>query len=47
MPDLDQIKQAEQEARDGRRRFANGRSGNSTRWPRGCRDHVNPAARFC
>ncbi|HEX3342478.1 MAG TPA: hypothetical protein VHT68_25265 [Pseudolabrys sp.] len=43
MPDLDQIKQGEQEARDGRRRFAKGRSGNSLGRPRGCRDHVNRA----
>jgi hypothetical protein len=46
MPDLDQIKQVEQEARGGRRRFAKGRSGDSAGWPRGCRDHVNRAARL-
>jgi hypothetical protein len=46
MPDLDQIKQVEQEARDGRRRFAKGRAGNSPGPPRGCRDRVNRAARL-
>jgi hypothetical protein len=46
MPDLDQIKQVELEARDRRRRFAKGRSGNSTGRPRGCRDHVRRAARL-
>jgi hypothetical protein len=46
MPDLDQIKQVEQEARDGCRRFAKGRSGNPAGRPRGCRDHVNRAARL-
>jgi hypothetical protein len=44
MPDLDQIKQAEQEARDGRGRLAKGRSGNPAGRPRDCRDHVNHAA---
>ena len=46
MPDLDQIKQGEQGERDGRRRFARGRSGNPAGRPRGCRDHVNRAARL-
>jgi hypothetical protein len=46
MPDLDQIKQEEQGARDRRGRFAKGRSGNPAGRPRGCRDHVNRAARL-
>ena len=46
MPDLDQIKQGEQEARDRRGRFPKGRSGNPAGRPRGCRDHVNRAARL-
>ena len=46
MPDLDQIKQEEQEARDGRGRFVRGRSGNPTGRPRGCRDHAGRAARL-
>src|SRR2546428_5334885 len=46
MPDLDQIKQGEQGVRDGRGRFARGRSGNPTGRPRGCRDHANRAARL-
>jgi hypothetical protein len=46
MPDLDQIKQVEQEARDRGGRSAKGRSGNSAGRPRGCRDHVNRAARL-
>ena len=46
MPDLDQIKQEEQGARDPRGRFARGRSGNPAGRPRGCRDHVNRAARL-
>jgi hypothetical protein len=46
MPDLDQIKQAEQEARDRRGRLTKGRSGNPAGRPRGCRDHVNLAARL-
>ena len=46
MPDLDLIKQAEQGARDRRGRFAKGRSGNPAGRPRGCRDHVNRAARL-
>src|SRR5438132_13279677 len=46
MPDLDQIKQGEQGARDGRGRFATGRSSNPAGRPRGCRDHVNRAARL-
>ena len=41
MPDLDLIKQAEQEVRDRRGRFARGRSGNPAGRPRGCRDDVN------
>jgi hypothetical protein len=45
MPDLDLIKQAEQEVRDRRGRFARGRSGQYRR-PHGCRDHVNRAARL-
>jgi len=46
MPDLDQIKQGEQGMRDRRGRFAKGRSGNPAGRPRGCRDHVNRAARL-
>jgi Family of unknown function (DUF5681) len=46
MPDLDQIKQGEQETRDRAGRFAKGRSGNPAGRPRGCRDHVNRAARL-
>ena len=46
MPDLDQIKQEKQGARDRRGRFAKGRSGNPAGRPRGCRDHVNRAARL-
>jgi len=46
MPDLDQIKQGKQEARHRRGRFARGRSGNPAGRPRGCRDHVNRAARL-
>jgi hypothetical protein len=46
MPDLDQIKQGEQGVRDGCGRFARGRSGNPAGRPRGCRDHVNRAARL-
>jgi hypothetical protein len=46
MPDLDQIKQAEQEARDRRGRLAKDRSGNPAGQPRDCRDHVNCAARL-
>ncbi len=46
MPDLDQIKQAEQGVLDRRRRFAKGRSGNPAGRPRGRRDHVNRAARL-
>jgi Family of unknown function (DUF5681) len=46
MPDLDQIKQAEQGARDGRWRFSKGWSGNPAGRPHGCRDHVNHAARL-
>ena len=46
MPDLDQIKQGEQGTRDRGGRFAKGRSGNPAGRPRGCRDHVNRAARL-
>ena len=46
MPDLDQIKQGEQGARDPRGRFPKGRSGNPAGRPRGCRDHTNRAARL-
>ena len=46
MPDLDQIKQAEQGARDRRGRFPEHESGNPAGRPRGCRDHVNRAARL-
>src|SRR6267154_139890 len=46
MPDLDQIKQGEQGERDRRGRLARGRSGNPAGRPRGCRDHVNRAARL-
>src|ERR1700738_5101033 len=46
MPDLDLIKQEEQGVRDQRGRFARGLSGNPAGRPRGCRDHVNRAARL-
>ena len=46
MPDLDLIKQEEQGRRDRRGRFARGRSGNPAGRPRGCRDHINRAARM-
>ena len=46
MPDLDQIKQEKQKVRHRRARFAKGRSGDPAGWPRGCRDHVNRAARL-
>ena len=46
MPDLDLINEAEQETRDGRGRFMRGRSGNPAGRPKGCRDHVNRAARL-
>ena len=46
MPDLDLIKQEKQEARDRRGRFVKGRSGNPAGRPRGCRDHLNRAARL-
>jgi len=46
MRDLDQIKQEKQGARDRYGRFAKGRSGNPAGRPRGCRDHVNRAARL-
>ena len=45
MRDLDAIAGPEQAARDGRGRFIGGRSGNPGGRPRGCRDHVNRAAR--
>src|SRR6266851_2295626 len=46
LPDLDQIKQGEQGVRDRRGRFARVRSGNPAGRPRGCRDHLNRAARL-
>jgi hypothetical protein len=46
MPDLDLIKQGEQGVRDRRGRFARGRSGNPAGRPRGCRGHINRAARL-
>ena len=46
MPDLDQIKQEKQGARDRRGRFAKGRSGNPAGRQRICRDHVNRVARL-
>src|SRR5580700_6729291 len=46
MPDLDQIKQEKQGARDRCGRFSKGRSGNPAGRPRGCRDHINRAARL-
>ena len=46
MPDLDQIKQGEQVARDRSGRFAKGRSGNPAGRPRGCRDHATRAAQL-
>jgi Family of unknown function (DUF5681) len=46
MPDLDLIKQEKQEARDRWGRFVKGRSGNPAGRPRGCRDHINRAARL-
>ena len=46
MPDLDQIKEGKQEVRQRRRAVAKGRSGNPAGRPRGCRDHVNRAARL-
>src|SRR6266853_395500 len=46
MPDLDQIKRGNRGVRDRRGRFARGRSGNPAGRPRGCRDHVNRAARL-
>jgi len=45
MPDLDQIKQAEQGARGPARAVRPGPVGQS-RGPRGCRDHVDFAARL-
>jgi hypothetical protein len=44
MPDLDLIKQGEQELRDRRGRFVKGRSGNPTRLARGSRESD---FRFC
>jgi hypothetical protein len=38
MPDLDLIKQGEQELRDRRGRFVKGRSGDPACGPRGCRE---------
>jgi hypothetical protein len=46
MPDLDLIKQGEQGVRDRRGQFTRGRSRNPAGRPRGCRDHVNRAARL-
>jgi len=46
MPDLDLIKQGEQGVRDRRGRFVRVRSCNPAGRPRGCRDHVNRAARL-
>jgi hypothetical protein len=46
MPDLDQIKQGQQERRDGRGRFARGHSGNPAGRPRGCQDYATRAARL-
>ena len=46
MPDLDLIKQGEQEVRDRREWFTRGGSGNLVGLPRGCRAHVNRAARL-
>ena len=46
MPDLDPIKQGEQGVRDRRGQFTRGRSRNPAGRPRGCRDHVNRAARL-
>ncbi len=46
MPDLDQIKQDDEGARDGGGRFLRGRSGNPAGRPRGCRDHATRAARL-
>ncbi len=43
MPDLDQIKQGEQGARDRRGGFPKGRSGNPAGRPRGGRDHIKSA----
>jgi hypothetical protein len=43
MPDLNLIKQAEQEARDECGRFARGHSGNRAGRPKGCRDRANRA----
>jgi Family of unknown function (DUF5681) len=46
MPDLDQIKQGEQEPRDRGGRFAKGRSGNPAGRPRGCREAAVALAAF-
>src|SRR6202047_188347 len=46
MPDLDLIKQEEQGVRDRARAARPGWSGNPAGRPRGCRDHVNRAARL-
>ena len=45
MPDLDLIKVREPGPRDECGRFISGRSGNPGGRPKGCRDHVNRAAR--
>ena len=44
VPDLDEIKQGEQGARDRRGRFAKGRSGNPARRPRGTSNRATRAA---
>ncbi len=46
MPDLDLTRPGVEGARDGCGRFVRGRSGNPAGRPRGCRDHVNRAARL-
>ena len=46
MPDLDLIKQAEQECGTGAGGSPGGRSGNPAGRPRGCHDHHNRAARL-
>jgi predicted nucleic acid-binding Zn ribbon protein len=44
MPDLDQIKQGKQGVRDGRGRFAKGRSGDPAGRPRGSSNRATRAA---